>query len=327
MGTLVELRGLRVRFESPDGPRYAVDGVDLTIAAGSILALVGESGCGKSLTASALVGLAPAGARATATTYRFDGRDYDAARTDSLAPLRGKRIGFVFQDPEAALDPVETIGAQLVETVRAHANLSRSAARERAVVLLKEAGIADAEHRLAMVPSALSGGLRQRVTLALALAADPQLLVADEATTALDPTLRLGLVAHLDKLRETRGMAVLFVTHDLGLVAHAADAIAVMYCGRVVEHGPRERVLARPEHPYTRGLLESAPSLGARRDRLPTIAGVVPTLGAFPAGCRFAPRCDRASDGCRAELPEPRTIGSVDVACLHPTSSLGAESA
>jgi peptide/nickel transport system ATP-binding protein len=317
--TLLELRQLSVRFAGAEGPLVAVDGVDLTIEVGSVLALVGESGCGKSLTASSLIGLGPAGAASSYSSYRFDGRSIESEA--ALVGLRGREIGFVFQDPLAALDPVVTVGAQLMETVRAHhPKLSRREAHERSLVLLQEAGIPDAASRFSMVPHELSGGLRQRVTLALALAGDPKLLVADEATTALDPTLRLALVAHLVSLCRSRGMAILFVTHDLGLVAHAADSIAVMYCGRIVERGPRDRVLARPEHPYTQGLLESAPSLGTVRDRLPTIAGVVPPLGLFPKGCRFAPRCDHATEPCRAELPELRPVGGSMVACVHPSS-------
>lgn len=318
---LLEIERLTIAFPSPEGTRVAVDGVDLELLPGSFTALVGESGCGKSLTVSSLIGLAPPAARVTAGTYRFNGEAIDLAK--GTVALRGREIGFVFQDPLAALDPVVTVGAQLVETVRAHAAISRREARARALLLLQESGISDPDQRFDMVAHELSGGLRQRVTLALALAGDPKLLIADEATTALDPTLRLALIAHLRQLAHARNMAILFVTHDLGLVAHAAEFIAVMYCGRIVERGPSERVLSAPLHPYTRGLLASAPTLGASQARLSTITGVVPSLGAYPEGCRFSPRCSSATPECSAAMPPRLVEQSVVVECFHP--AIGAD--
>ena len=314
---LLELDALTIRFGTEAEGRVAVDAIDLAIDRGEWLSLVGESGCGKSLTSSALVGLAPESATVSAASYRFDGRPIDVDG-DSIRALRGAGIGLVFQDPLAALDPVETIGAQLVETVRAHASMSRAAAKARALELLSEAGLAEPAHAFARVPHELSGGQRQRATLALALAPSPKLLVADEATTALDPTLRLGLVAHLDRLRKERGLAILFVTHDLGLVAHAADRIAVMYAGRIVEIGPRDALLHAPRHPYTRGLVGSMPSIGRDLRRLPTIAGVVPGLGKLPPGCAFGPRCESVDDTCRTLRPESRVDAGRAAACFHP---------
>lgn len=315
---VLEIDGLSVVFGEGREQRVAVQDVSLVIERGSMLALVGESGCGKSLTATALLGLAPAGARVNARSYRFEGEAIRLDDPESVAALRGRRIGMVFQDPLAALDPVETVGAQLVETLRVHSPRTRREAHARAVELLGEAGLPEPEARMAMHPHELSGGQRQRVTLALALAGEPALLVADEPTTALDPTLRLGLVAELDRLRRERGLAVLFVTHDLALVAGVAERIAVMYCGRVVEIGPRATLLRAPSHPYTVGLLASVPELGSERELLPTIPGVVPPLGAYPVGCAFAERCERAAPDCREAPPPLRAVGSAEVACLHP---------
>jgi len=317
---LLDLEALTIRFGSTHGGQdalVAVDAIDLTIERGEWLALVGESGCGKSLTSSALVGLAPESADVSATAYRFDGRAIDLDG-ESVRGLRGTGIGLVFQDPLAALDPVETIGAQLVETLRADRAYSKADGRAKALSLLAEAGLPEPSEAFARVAHELSGGQRQRATLALALAREPKLLVADEATTALDPTLRLGLVAHLDRLRRERGLAILFVTHDLGLVAHAADRIAVMYAGRIVEIGPRDALLESPRHPYTQGLVASIPALGRVQRRLPTIRGVVPTLGQLPTGCAFGPRCDRVADDCRSTRPPLDSHAGRSAACFHP---------
>jgi oligopeptide/dipeptide ABC transporter ATP-binding protein len=304
MSALLEVRNLRIAFPSPAGVVRPVDGVSLDIARGELLALVGESGCGKSLTSLALLRLLPPTGRiAAGSAIRFDGHDLLALDPDAMRAIRGGRIGMVFQDPMTALNPVLTIGYQLAETIMSHHAVARTEARERAVTLLEEVGIPRPAERLEHYAHQLSGGLRQRVLIALALAGAPDLLVADEPTTALDVTVQAQILELLEALRARRGMAVLLVTHDLGIVAGRADRVAVMYAGQLVEEGPAGRVCRHPEHPYTRGLFRSMPRIDQSVQRLETIGGQVPTPGAWPSGCRFHPRCPQCLARCTAESP------------------------
>ncbi len=309
MSTLLEVRNLRVTFPSPAGVVHPVDGISLDLARGELLALVGESGCGKSLTSLALLRLLPPTGRIGAgSQIRFDGQDLLTLNPEAMRAVRGGRIGMVFQDPMTALNPVLTIGYQLRETITTHHDVSRTEARERALSLLAEVGIPHPAERLESHAHQLSGGLRQRVLIALALAGEPDLLVADEPTTALDVTVQAQILELLEELRTRRGMAVLLVTHDLGIVAGRADRVAVMYAGQLVEEGPAERVCRNPAHPYTRGLFRSMPRIDQAVQRLEPIGGQVPSPFAWPAGCRFHPRCPECLARCNAEAPPWETI-------------------
>ena len=304
MSALLEVRNLRIAFPAAAGVVHPVDGVSLAIAPGELLALVGESGCGKSLTSLAILRLLPpTGWIAAGSAITFDGQDLLALNPEAMRAIRGGRIGMVFQDPMTALNPVLTIGYQLAETITTHHAVSRIEARERALALLAEVGVPHPGERLDSYAHQLSGGLRQRVLIALALAGEPDLLVADEPTTALDMTVQAQILELLDALRTRRGMAVLLVTHDLGIVAGRADRVAVMYAGQLVEEGPAERVCRNPEHPYTRGLFRSMPRMDQAVQRLEPIGGQVPSPSAWPAGCRFHPRCPERLERCGAELP------------------------
>ena len=304
MSNLLEVSDLRITF--PAGPVRStpVDGVSLTLARGETLALVGESGCGKSLTSLALLRLVPAPGRIEAGSRIMLG-DTDIMTLDekALRQVRGRRIGMVFQDPMTSLNPVFTVGAQIAEGIRAHFPVSRREAMDRAVALLGEVGIPDPASRVKNYPHQMSGGMRQRVMIAMALACGPELLLADEPTTALDVTVQAQILEILDELCRARAMAVLLITHDLGIVAGRADRVAVMYAGQIVEEAPTDRIFARPSHPYTQGLLASVPRLTGPRIRLSPIGGNVPTPDAWPAGCRFRPRCPQAFD--KSELPPP----------------------
>lgn len=320
MSALLEVRNLRVAFPSAGGFVHPVDGISLSIARGELLALVGESGCGKSLTTLALLRLLPPTGRiAAGSAISFDGQDLLTLKPDAIRAIRGGRIGMVFQDPMTALNPVLTIGYQLRETITTHHAVSRTEARERALSLLGEVGIPQPDERLESYAHQLSGGLRQRVLIALALAGEPDLLIADEPTTALDVTVQAQILELLEELRASRGMAVLLVTHDLGIVAGRADRVAVMYAGQLVEEGPAERVCRQPAHPYTRGLFRSMPRMDQAVQRLQPIGGQVPSPSAWPAGCRFHPRCPECLVRCNAEAPpwETPTAGQHASCWLH----------
>ena len=308
---LLELRDLAVRFTGPDGVARAVDGVDLTVGEGETVGLVGESGCGKSVTALAVLRLVePPGHIAHGSSVRLEGRDLLALGPKEIRAVRGNHVALVFQDPLSALNPVLRIGAQIAEAIRAHEPVSRSTARWRAVEMLAAVGIPDAERRAAAYPHQLSGGMRQRVLLAMALACRPKLLLADEPTTALDVTIQAEILELLDALQQKLGMAVLLITHNLGIVAERTRRVYVMYAGQVVEEAPTERLFAHPAHPYTEGLLAAIPRLEERRARLRAIPGQVPPATAWPAGCRFHPRCPHAWERCRAEEPPLLEAGS-----------------
>ncbi|MDH4046233.1 MAG: ABC transporter ATP-binding protein, partial [Gemmatimonadota bacterium] len=302
MTALLEIRHLSVTFATRDGPARAVDDVSLDIAPGETLALVGESGCGKTVTALSVLRLLPDSASvAPASSIRFDGQEVLSLRPEALRRLRGGAVGMVFQEPGASLNPVLTIGTHLVETIRAHEAVDRASARARAGDLLALVGLPHPERQLARYPHELSGGMQQRAYLAMALAARPRLLIADEPTTALDVTTQAQILGELSRLTDELGMAMLLITHNLGIAAAVADRVTVMYAGRIVESAPCARLFAEPAHPYTRGLLAAAPRLDGPPHPTPAIPGAVPSATAWPAGCRFRPRCAHAWDRCHTE--------------------------
>jgi oligopeptide/dipeptide ABC transporter ATP-binding protein len=305
MSPVLEVQNLRISFPGLDRGRvFPVDGVSFALERGETLALVGESGCGKSLTSLALLQLVPSPGRIEpGSGIRIGETDVLALRGEALRRIRGRRIGMVFQDPMTSLNPVFTVGDQIMEGILAHFKLPRSTARERALDLLREVGIPDPAERLKAYPHQLSGGMRQRVMIAIALAAEPEILVADEPTTALDVTVQAQILEVLDRLQATRGMAVLLITHDLGIVAGRADRVAVMYAGQIVEETSTDRLFANPSHPYTQGLFASVPRITGPLKRLNPIRGSVPAPTAWPTGCRFRPRCPKAFDKSELEPP------------------------
>ena len=302
MTPLLEVHDLRISVPNGlDARALAVDGVSFSVARGEMLALVGESGCGKSLTSLALLRLLPAGVRLEpGSRIALEGTELTTLPDAAMRAVRGRRIGMIFQDPMTALTPVLRVGAQLTETIRAHDSMRAADARARAVQLLRDVGIGDAERRLDAYPHELSGGLRQRVLIAIALAANPDVLLADEPTTALDVTVQAQILELLDTLRRERGLAVLLVTHDLGVVAGRADRVAVMYAGQIVESATTTALFAEPQHPYTRGLLACVPRLAGLRTRLVPIPGLVPAPGQQTGGCRFGNRCPERFSACDA---------------------------
>ncbi|GGG25005.1 ABC transporter ATP-binding protein [Caldovatus sediminis] len=302
---LVRVRDLTVRFVSREATVYAVNGVDLDLAAGEVLCILGESGSGKSVSLRALMRLLPRAAR-VGGSVEVAGEDVLAMDERRLADFRGGVVSMIFQEPMTALDPVFTIGRQIAETVRRHEGVSRAAAEARALELLELVQIPSARRRLSAYPHELSGGLRQRAMIAVALACRPRLLLADEPTTALDATVQIQILLLLRRLQEELGMGVVFVTHDLGVAGEIADRVAVMYAGRVVEEGPVGALMAAPLHPYARGLLGATVHAGLRGTRLTTIPGAPPSLERLPAGCAFAPRCAEAEAACLAAVPAPR---------------------
>jgi peptide/nickel transport system ATP-binding protein len=318
MRPLLEVSHLRVEFPTRRGSLVAVDDVSFTIAPGEVLGVVGESGAGKSMTGSAVIGLLEPPGRIAAGEIRLDGRRIDNLPPEEMRRVRGREIGAIFQDPLTSLNPLYTVGRQLVETIQVHTRLGAGAARERALLLLKEVGIPAAEQRIDHYPHQFSGGMRQRVVIALALAANPRLIIADEPTTALDVSIQAQIIALLKRLCREHGTAVMLVTHDMGVIAETADRVAVMYAGRIVEIGPVRDVVHAPQHPYTVGLMGSIPSLGEARERLVQIDGSMPRLTAIPPGCPFNPRCPHVFDRCRAERPELLPAGASRAACwLH----------
>ena len=315
---LLEVQHLRVEFPTRRGTLLALDDVSFTIAPGEILGVVGESGAGKSLTGAAIIGLLEPPGRVAGGQILLDGQRIDNLPADAMRKIRGKRIGAIFQDPLTSLNPLYTVGRQLVETIQVHLGLDAVAARQRAVALLQSTGNPAAEQRIDQYPHQFSGGMRQRVVIALALAAQPALIVADEPTTALDVSIQAQIIALLKTLTKEQGAAVMLVTHDMGVIAEACDRVAVMYAGRVVEIGPVADVIHRPAHPYTVGLMGSIPAMDEERDRLMQIDGAMPRLNAIPAGCAFNPRCPRAMDRCRSERPDLLPAGATRAACwLH----------
>src|SRR5947199_6910532 len=296
---LLEVRNLRVEFPTRHGTLVALDDVSFEIAPGEVLGVVGESGAGKSLTGAAIIGLLDPPGRVAAGEVRFDGRRIDDLSYDEMRKVRGRHIGAIFQDPLTSLDPLYTVGQQLIETVQTHLPVSAAEARARAIRLLQETGISAAEQRLDQYPHQFSGGMRQRVVIALALAGEPRLIVADEPTTALDVSIQAQIISLLKRLCREHGAAVMLVTHDMGVIAETCDRVAVMYAGRIAEIGPVSAVIHSPAHPYTVGLMGSIPSMAEDRPRLLQIDGAMPRLNAIPRGCAFNPRCPHAFDRCR----------------------------
>ena len=303
MSALLELRRLAVSFSTDDGTVRAVDGIDLSLERGRTLGLVGESGCGKSVTSLAVMGLLPPENSKVEGEVRFEGRDLLGLGAREIRDLRGARLAMIFQEPMTSLNPSYTIGDQIMEAIQRHQGLSAAAARARAIDMLRLVRIPSPEKRVDDYPHKLSGGMRQRAMIAMALACGPQLLIADEPTTALDVTIQAQILDLLRGLRRETGTAIILITHDLGVVAEMADDVAVMYAGQIVERAPVASLFARPEHPYTVGLLGSIPRLDEKRERLPSIEGRVPDMTRPPAGCRFAARCPFVEPACRATMP------------------------
>jgi peptide/nickel transport system ATP-binding protein len=300
---LLELKRLSVSFATDDGTVHAVDGIDLVLERGRTLGLVGESGCGKSVTSLAVMGLLPPENSTVGGEIRFEGRDLLKLPTGELRSLRGARLAMIFQEPMTSLNPAYTIGNQIVEAIRQHQGLSPSQARARALEMLRLVRIPSPESRIDDYPHKLSGGMRQRAMIAMALACGPHLLIADEPTTALDVTIQAQILDLMRGLRRDTGTAIVLITHDLGVVAEMADDVAVMYAGQIVERAPVTELFTLPEHPYTVGLLGSIPRLDVKRERLPSIEGRVPDMTRPPAGCRFAERCPFVEPACRNQSP------------------------
>lgn len=303
MSAVLTLEGLTTRFYTEEGPLTAVDGVSLELYPGRTLAVVGESGSGKSVTAMSILGLISPPGKVESGSIQFEGRDLRTMPPAELRRLRGNRLAMIFQDPLTALNPVHTVGRQVAEPLVVHRGLTRKQAREAAVELLGRVQIPNPEDRLDDYPHQFSGGMRQRVVIAMALACDPAVLIADEPTTALDVTIQAQILALLGNIRRQSSTAVMLITHDMGVVAEEADEVAVMYAGRVIERGPTAQVFSRPRHPYTAGLIASVPRLDRPPGRLPAIPGQPPDLRQLPTGCSFEPRCSLARARCREEVP------------------------
>ncbi|MBM2291601.1 ABC transporter ATP-binding protein [Sulfitobacter pseudonitzschiae] len=313
--TLLELDNIVVEFPTRRGPLEAVKGLSLELDEGQILGLVGESGAGKSITGAAITGLIEPPGLIRSGQVRLRGQRIDNLAPEKMRRIRGKEIGAIFQDPLTSLNPVYTVGEQLIDTMRVHLGLDHKAARKRAIDWLAEVGIPAPEARLDQYPHQFSGGMRQRVVIALALCAEPKLIIADEPTTALDVSVQAQILALLKRLCRENGTAVVLVTHDMGVIAETADRVAVMYAGRLVEIGDVAQVIQDPLHPYTRGLMNSIPQIGNRDARLTQIEGAMPGLRNPAPGCAFAPRCPQAMDTCRTLRPLPVDAGSGQVAC------------
>ena len=317
-GPLLEVRELCIEFPTRRGKLRALDGVSFDIAAGEILGVVGESGAGKSLTGAAIIGLLEPPGRVCGGQILFEGQRIDDLPREAMRRLRGRRIGAIFQDPLTSLNPLYTVGRQLVETLRTHLPLGAAQARERAVELLRQTGLPAPEARLAQYPHELSGGMRQRVVIALALAGEPRLVIADEPTTALDVAVQAQIIRLLRGVTQAHGASVMLITHDMGVIAETCDRVAVMYAGRIVEIGPVAEVIRHPAHPYTAGLMASVPSLADAGGRLAQIQGALPRLDEIPGGCAFHPRCPKASPRCNDERPELALVQRTRAACWWP---------
>jgi peptide/nickel transport system ATP-binding protein len=321
---VLSVRDLVIGFPTRRGMLTAVDSISFDIAAGEVLGVVGESGAGKSLTGAGVIGLLEPPGRIVSGSVYLNGKRIDDLEPEAMRQLRGRRIGMVFQDPLTSLNPLYRIGDQIVETIRTHADVSAATAWERAIQLLQEVGIQGASTRINAYPHEFSGGMRQRVVLALALCANPDLLIADEPTTALDVSIQAQIIALIKRLCRQRGTSVMLITHDMGVIAETADRVAVMYAGRIAEIGPVGDVVRQPHHPYTRGLMGAIPSAEAAPSaRLTQIPGAMPRLTAIPPGCAFNPRCPHAFDRCRVERPEPMPADRSQAACWLLAQSAG----
>ncbi|MCH9013646.1 MAG: ABC transporter ATP-binding protein [Proteobacteria bacterium] len=316
---LLRVENLRIEFPTRHGTLLAIDDASFHIDEGEILGVVGESGAGKSITGMSIIGLLDPPGRIAGGRIFLDGQRIDQLSYEEMRRIRGKKIGAIFQDPLTSLNPLYTIGRQLVETILTHAEMSPAQARKRAVELLVEVGIPAAERRIDAYPHQFSGGMRQRVVIALALCANPRLIIADEPTTALDVSVQAQIISLLKTLTREHGAAVMLVTHDMGVIAETADRVAVMYAGRLVEVGPVEEVIKRPKHPYTIGLMGSIPAIGHRIERLVQIEGAMPRLTDIPSGCAFHPRCPKAFERCRTARPDLVPVERSQAACwLYP---------
>ncbi len=321
MAHLLEVKDLQTHFPTRSGLVRAVDGVNFYLDRGELLGLVGESGCGKSITALSIMRLISPPGKIVNGEILFDGKDLLKLSDAEMREMRGDDIAMIFQDPMTSLNPVFTVGEQIAEALRLHRKMSRPQARQAAIEAMREVAIPDPARRINDFPHQLSGGMRQRVMIAMALACNPKLLIADEPTTALDVTIQAQILELLDELRKQRQLAVLLITHDLGVVAEVADRVAVMYTGRIVEESPVDELFARPKHPYTEGLLRSVPKLSvadvSQKPRLETIEGVVPRPTDLPPGCHFAPRCRHRMPRCtEEEIPLYQLDGGVQVRCV-----------
>jgi peptide/nickel transport system ATP-binding protein len=315
---LLDVRDLTVMLRRGSRDLTALDGISFSIQPGEVLGLVGESGAGKSLTGAAVVDLLVPPLRRTGGTITLTGERLDRLSPEAMRLIRGRKIGFVFQDPLTSLNPVLTIGRQLVDTMTTHLPIDRRDARRRAVAWIDRVGLAEPERRFDQYPHELSGGMRQRIVIALALCAEPSLVIADEPTTALDVSVQAHILQLLRDLHAQTGVAVMLITHDLGVIAKMADRIAVLYAGRVVEVGPVAEILKRPRHPYTVGLMHATPPMDGVATRFEPIAGAMPTLAAIPAGCAFHPRCPKAREICQTHRPELQSDAASSYACWHP---------
>jgi peptide/nickel transport system ATP-binding protein len=315
---VLEVKDIHIEFPTRRGVLKAVDGISFSISPGEVLGVVGESGAGKSLTGAAIIGLLEPPGRVASGQILLEGKRIDNLPYEEMRKIRGKQIGAIFQDPLTSLNPLYTVGRQLTETIQTHLEMSHEQARERAIKLLEEVGIPAARERIDAYPHQFSGGMRQRVVIALALAAEPKVIIADEPTTALDVSIQAQIITLLKRLCRDHGTAVMLVTHDMGVIAETADRVAVMYAGRVAEIGPVSEVIHNPQHPYTVGLMGSIPEFETHRERLIQIDGAMPRLDAIPTGCAFNPRCTKVFDRCKTERPELMAAGKTQAACwLH----------
>ncbi|MEC8543938.1 MAG: ABC transporter ATP-binding protein [SAR324 cluster bacterium] len=313
--SLLEVRNLRVDFPTRRGTLVAVDDVSFEIKAGEVLGVVGESGAGKSLTGAAIIGLLEPPGRISGGEVRLAGKRIDNLAQEQIRQIRGREIGMVFQDPLTSLNPLFRIGEQLTETLQTHADLDEKSARKQAIDWLAEVGIPSPEVRIDQYPHQFSGGMRQRVVIALALCANPKLIIADEPTTALDVSIQAQIISLLKRLCREHGTAVMLITHDMGVIAETADRVAVMYAGRLVEIGEARKVIQNAKHPYTLGLMGSIPTIGDTEEDLRQIQGSMPRLAEIPEGCAFNPRCPNVRDRCRKNRPELQSVDESSVAC------------
>ena len=316
--SLLQVQNLVVEFPGRRGTLRALDDVSFDIAPGEILGVVGESGAGKSLTGASIIGLLEPPGRVASGQILLEGQRIDNLSHEQMRHIRGRHIGAIFQDPLTSLNPLYSVGRQLVETIQAHLPVSAAEARQRAIDLLKDTGIPAAEQRIDHYPHQFSGGMRQRVVIALALAAEPKLIVADEPTTALDVSIQAQIITLLKNICKSRGAAVMLITHDMGVIAETCDRVAVLYAGRVAEIGPVHDVINQPSHPYTAGLMASIPDMEQDRERLNQIDGAMPRLNAIPKGCAYNPRCPKTFDRCMTDRPDLMDAGATRAACwLH----------
>jgi peptide/nickel transport system ATP-binding protein len=321
MESILSVENLETTFYTKGGPLRAIDGVSYRLYEGQTLGIVGESGCGKSVTSFSVLGLLSHPGRVTGGRVMFGGRDLVTLPAEEMRRIRGNRIAMIFQEPMTALNPVLTVGAQISEQILAHESVGKKAALDRAIDLLGLVGIPAPERRVRDYPHQLSGGMRQRAMIAMALSCQPDILIADEPTTALDVTIQAQILDLLQRLQDEFKMAMQFITHDLGVISELSDRVAVMYAGRIVEEASAAELFRNPKHPYTVGLMESLPRMDRVQKRLPTIPGSVPSLAALPSGCRFQNRCCRVSDQCRTSPPALTTVGpDHTVSCVHPFS-------